>query len=64
VINRNAGVWNVAAGPGAVCATTPRDGALWRIDPETNDVTRIAIPHRPPFVTVGADELWVSVRDE
>jgi class 3 adenylate cyclase/streptogramin lyase len=62
VINRTAGVWNVAAGAGAVWATTPRDGALWRIDPETNDVTRITVAHWPTWVTVGADALWLSVR--
>jgi class 3 adenylate cyclase/streptogramin lyase len=56
------GVWNVAAGAGAVWATTPRDGALWRIDPETDDVTRITMPHLPTGVTVGDDELWVTVR--
>ena len=57
-----AGVWNVAAGAGAVWATTPRDGALWRIDPETNHVTRITVPHLPTWVTVGDDELWLTVR--
>jgi class 3 adenylate cyclase len=63
VSNPRAGVWNVAAGAGAVWATTPRDGALWRIDRDTNDVTRITIPHLPTYVTVGADELWLTVRD-
>ena len=64
VSNRSAGVWNVAAGAGGVWATTPRDGALWRIDPKTNHVTRIPMPpgNLPTWVTVGADELWVTVR--
>jgi class 3 adenylate cyclase/streptogramin lyase len=56
------GVGSVAAGAGAVWATTPRDGALWRIDTKTNDVTRIAVPHLPTWVTVGDDELWLTVR--
>jgi streptogramin lyase len=56
------GVWSVAAGAGAVWATTPRDGALWRIDPETNGVTRIPIAHLPTWVTVGDDDLWLTVR--
>ena len=52
-----------AAGAGAVWATTPRDGTLWRIDPKTNHATRIAIPHLPTYVTVGANgELWLTVR--
>ena len=61
--NPAAGVWSVAAGADAVWATTPRDGTLWRIDPKTNHVTRIPIPHLPTFATVGADgELWLTVR--
>ena len=61
--NPTAGVWNVAAGADSVWATTPRDGALWRIDPETNHVTRITIPFLPTFVAVDADGgLWVTVR--
>lgn len=63
VRNHSAGVWSVAAGAGAVWATTPRDGTLWRIDPKTNHATRIAIPHLPTYVTVGANgELWLTVR--
>ena len=62
VSNPTAGVWNVAAGAGGVWATTPRDGALWRIDPKTNDVTRITMPYLPTWITVGADELWLTVR--
>jgi streptogramin lyase len=58
-----AGVWKVATGAGAVWATTPRDGALWRIDLKTNHPTRIPVPHLPTWVTVGADgALWVTVR--
>jgi class 3 adenylate cyclase/effector-binding domain-containing protein/streptogramin lyase len=59
---RDFGVWNVAAGAGFVWATTPRNHALWRIDPKTNDLERIGIPHLPSGVTVGDDELWVTVR--
>jgi DNA-binding SARP family transcriptional activator/streptogramin lyase len=57
------GVWKVATGAGAVWATTPRDHALWRIDPKTNHPTRIPLPHLPTWVTVGADgALWLTVR--
>ena len=60
----DAGVWNVAAGVGAVWATTPREGALWRIDPRTNAVTRITMPHFPTGVAADDDDLWVTVRAE
>lgn len=55
-------VWTVAAGAGAIWATTPRDRALWRIDPETNGVTRIPMPYSPAGVAAGDDEIWVTVR--
>jgi streptogramin lyase len=56
-------VWSVAANADGVWATTPSDGALWRIDPKTNHVTRITIPFLPTFVAVDADGgLWVTVR--
>jgi class 3 adenylate cyclase/streptogramin lyase len=63
VQNRDAGVWRVAAGAGHVWATTPRDGALWRVDPKTNEVTRIAIPHLPTGITADGDDVWVAVRE-
>lgn len=56
------GVWRVAAGLGFVWATTPNDGTLWRIDPATDDVTRIAIPYLPTGVAVTNNAVWVSVR--
>jgi class 3 adenylate cyclase/streptogramin lyase len=56
------GVWSVAAGEGYVWATTPGDHALWRIDPKTNGVTRVPIPHLPTGVTTSADAVWVTVR--
>jgi class 3 adenylate cyclase/streptogramin lyase len=61
--NPTAGVWNVATGADAVWATTPRDHALWRIDPRTNHPTRIPIPYLPSWVTVAPDgALWLTVR--
>ena len=61
--NTTLGVWSVAAGADGVWATTPSDGALWRIDPKTNHVTRITIPFLPTYVAVDADGgLWVTVR--
>ena len=61
---RGAGVWNISAGAGSVWATTPRDGALWRIDPATNHVTRIPIPYAPIGVTADASNVWVTVRKD
>jgi DNA-binding SARP family transcriptional activator/streptogramin lyase len=55
-------VWTVAAGAGAIWATTPQDRALWRIDPETNDTTRIPLGYSPGGVTVADDGVWVTVR--
>lgn len=46
----------------AVWATTPRDGALWKIDPKTNEVTRITVPYLPTCVAAGEDDIWVTVR--
>ena len=62
--NPNAGVWDIAAGLGAIWATTPRDGTLWRIDPKSNDVTRITMPHLPTGVSVTPEGIWVTVRAE
>ena len=58
----SAGVWHIAAGEGYIWATTPRDEALWRIDPKTNKVTRIPIPYPPIGVTANEGDVWVTVR--
>ena len=57
-----AGVTNVAAGAGSIWATLPDSHALWRIDPQTNRVTRIPIPYFPWGVAADDDEIWVAVR--
>ena len=57
-------VWRVAAGAGFIWATTPEDGALWRIDPTTNEVRRIALPYRPTGVVADAKNVWVTVRGQ
>ena len=62
VHTQTAGVWDIAAGLGAIWATTPRDGTLWRIDPKSNDVTRITMPHLPTGVSVTPEGIWVTVR--
>ena len=51
-----------SARPAKDWATTPEDGTLWRIDPKTNDVTRVAMPHLPTGVTTSAGAVWVTVR--
>ena len=56
------GVTTVAAGAGWVWATVPDSHALWRIDPKTNRVTRIAMRYPPWGVAAGDDEVWVTVR--
>lgn len=55
-------VLNIAAGAGAIWATTPHDRALWRINPTTNRVQRVSLPYEPTGVTVNAGEVWVTVR--
>ena len=60
--NRDAGVWDIAAGVGYIWATTPRDHALWRINPKTNAVRRIAMPYLPTGVTADGHDIWVTVR--
>jgi class 3 adenylate cyclase/streptogramin lyase len=62
--NIEAGVSNVAAGDGYIWATTPRDRALWRIDPKTDEATRIAMPHLPTGVAANAGGVWVTVQAE
>jgi len=59
---RPAGVTTVAAGDGFVWATVPDSHALWRIDPKTDHVTRIAMRYFPWGVAVGDDGVWVTVR--
>ena len=56
------GVWDVAAGAGAIWAATPRLHAIWRIDPRTNAVRRVGMPYFPAGVATGGDNLWVTVR--
>jgi DNA-binding SARP family transcriptional activator/streptogramin lyase len=63
-VEKPLGVWNVAAGAGAVWATTPRDGALWRIDAKTTEPTRIPMPYLPTGVAANDDGVWVTVRGE
>ncbi len=61
---RPAGVTTVATGAGSVWATVPRDHALWRIDPRTKRVTRIAMAYFPWGVAAADDEIWVAVREK
>jgi DNA-binding SARP family transcriptional activator/streptogramin lyase len=56
------GVWLIAAGEGYIWATTPRDRALWRIDPKTNEAKRIPMPYPPTGVDVNEGDIWVTVR--
>lgn len=60
--NPDAGVWSVATGEGYIWATTPGDYAFWRIDPRTNDVTRIPMRYPPAGVTTGPGAVWITVR--
>jgi DNA-binding SARP family transcriptional activator/streptogramin lyase len=62
-VKEAAGVWNVAAGAGAVWATTPRDRRLWRIDPNTNDVTPVGLQYPPAGVAADDGGVWVTVGD-
>jgi len=55
-------VWTVAAGEGAIWATTPRDRTLWKIDPRTDRVTPIRLPYAPTGLTFYAGKVWVTVR--
>jgi len=56
------GVLFVEAGEGAVWATVPTAGQLWRIDPDTSATTPIDVPYFPAGVAVGPDAVWVTVR--
>ena len=56
------GVENIAGGAGAIWATMPGAGELWRIDPKTSTVTRVGLPYLPTGVTTDANDVWVTVR--
>jgi SARP family transcriptional regulator, regulator of embCAB operon len=56
------GVENIAGGAGAIWATMPQAGELWRIDPRTNTATRVRLPYLPTGVTTEANDVWVTVR--
>ena len=60
--NHSAGVWDLASGAGYIWATMPRDGTLWRIDPNTDEVAAVRIPYLPSGVTADANDVWVTVR--
>ena len=55
-------VWDLDAGAGAVWAVTPRLRFLWKIDPESNAVTRIPMPYPPSGLAADDDAIWVTVR--
>jgi hypothetical protein len=57
-----AGVSNVAAGAGVIWAATPKDDALWRIDPRTDTVTRVSMAYQPRGLAADANDVWVTVR--
>jgi len=56
------GVENIAGGAGAIWATMPGAGELWRIDPKTSTVTHVDLPFSPTGVTTDANDVWVTVR--
>jgi SARP family transcriptional regulator, regulator of embCAB operon len=56
------GVESIARGAGAIWATMPGAGELWRIDPKTSTVTRVGLPYLPTGVTTDANDVWVTVR--
>ena len=57
-------VWQVDAGAAAIWAATPRLGAVWKIDPGDDTVTRIPFPYPPGGVAADGDAVWVTVRDD
>jgi hypothetical protein len=61
-VRGDVGVSYIAAGAGAVWATTPRDGTLWRIDFRTNKVTPITMGQLPMGVATDGQDVWVTVR--
>jgi hypothetical protein len=58
----DAGISYASRGAGAVWVTSPNDRTLWRIDPKTNDRTRIPMPYEPWGVAADDDDVWVRVR--
>ncbi len=56
------GVENIAGGAGAIWATMPEAGELWRIDPRTSAATRVRLPFLPTGVAADANDVWVTVR--
>jgi DNA-binding SARP family transcriptional activator/streptogramin lyase len=56
------GVENIAGGAGAIWATMPEAGELWRIDPKTSAATRVHLPFLPTGVATDANDVWVTVR--
>ena len=56
------GVESIARGVGAIWATMPGAGELWRLDPKTSTVTRVGLPYLPTGVTTDANDVWVTVR--
>jgi YVTN family beta-propeller protein len=57
------GVQGVAFGFDVVWVASPIDGSLYRLDPQTNDVTRLALGSDAPDpvdVAVGEDAVWVA----
>ena len=59
---KRAGVTSVAAGAGFIWAAVPDDHAVWRIDPRTNQPTRIEIGYYPWGVAGSEDGIWVVTR--
>jgi hypothetical protein len=45
-----------------VAAVGVRPDEAWRIDPETDAVTRIPMPYLPSGVAADDDAVWVTVR--
>jgi len=54
------GAIDLAVGEGAVWAANFR-GSVWRVEPSTGRVTKIALEHHPTGITVGDGEVWVTI---
>jgi YVTN family beta-propeller protein len=50
---------SVAFGEGAAWVANVGDGTVWRIDAQTDHITRIRVGHQPTDVTVGFGSVWV-----
>jgi len=59
---RDSCFWGVAAGAGYIWAVSPRDRAVWRINPNMDRATRIPLPYEPAGVAVAGNTVWVTVR--